>query len=305
MLTAPPMIRLFSYRNARRGFTLAEIIVSVVILGVLGTALTRLMLAQSRLYALQRGKRDARAVGRTSMNLLFSDLRMVHDGADAPGTVMLASPNSLSVKVPYAVGLVCGNAGTATVVSMFPVDSATKAMSKYAGYAWRNRPTKQYAYVPVVDTVLNAPVTPSASPSTCTSTAKIKADTISGRTWGPVDVKPLSATAALQPGAPVFFYENVLYYFFNSTRYPGQRALWRKIEGRTADELVAPFDAGARFKFFVRNVDTSTVTPPTILDSLVGVSLVLTGSSPSTMAGRLPEKSKMETAVLFRNHPGF
>ena len=299
------MMRKFSSRPRRRGFTLAEIIVCVVLLGVLGTALTRLMLAQSRLYALQRAKRDARAVGRASMNLLFSDLRMVHDGADAPGGVSLASPNSLSVKVPYAVGLVCGNVNPNTVVSMFPVDSAARAMAKYAGYAWRNRLTKQYTYVPVVDTVGNAPVTPSSSPSTCTSTAKIKADTVNGRSWGPADVKPQSVTAGTQPGAPVFFFQNILYFFGNSTSFPGKVALFRRIEGRNPEELVAPFDAGARFKFFVRNVDTSTVTPPAVLDSLVGVSLVLTGSSSATMAGRAAEKSRMETAVLFRNHPGF
>jgi len=35
------------------------------------------------------------------------------------------------------------------------------------------------------------------------------------------------------------------------------------------------------------------------------VSFVLTGSSPKDMAGRIAEKSRMETAVLFRNHPGF
>ena len=299
------MIRNISSRAARRGFTLAEIIVCVVLLGVLGTALTRLMLAQSRLYALQRAKRDARAIGRASMNLLFSDLRMVHDGADAPGGVTLASPNSLSVKVPFAVGLVCGNATPNTVVSMFPVDSAAKAMAKYAGYAWRNRLTKQYTYVPVVDTVGNAPVTPSGSVSLCTSTAKIKSDTVSGRAWGPTDLKPQSVTAGTQPGAPVFLYQNILYFFGNSTSFPGKVALFRRIEGRTAEELVAPFDAGARFKFFVRNNDTSTVTPPAVLDSLVGVSLVLTGSSSATMAGRVAEKSRMETAVLFRNHPGF
>jgi prepilin-type N-terminal cleavage/methylation domain-containing protein len=299
------MIRKLSSRPMRRGFTLAEVIVCVVLLGVLGTALTRLMLAQSRLYALQRAKRDARAIGRTSMNLLFSDLRMVHDGADAPGGVTLASPNSLSVKVPYAVGLVCGNVTGSTVVSMLPVDSAARAMAKYAGYAWRNRVTKQYAYVPVTDTVGNAPVTPSTSPSTCTSTAKIKSDTVNGRAWGPVDLKPQSVTAGTQPGAPVFFYQNILYFFGNSTSNPGKVGLFRRIEGRTAEELTAPFDASARFKFFVRNIDTSTVTPPTVLDSLVGVSLVLTGSSSATMAGRVAEKSKMETAVLFRNHPGF
>jgi prepilin-type N-terminal cleavage/methylation domain-containing protein len=299
------MIRLFSSRAVRRaGFTLIEIIVCVVILGVLGSALTRLMLAQSRLATLQRAKRDARAVGRTSMNLLFSDLRMVHDGADAPGGVSLASPNSLSVKVPYAVGLVCGNNSNVTVVNMLPVDSAVRSMAKYAGYAWRNRVTSKYTYVPVVDTVSNSPVT-SSSTSLCFSTAKIKVDTINGRSWGVMDLKPQSVQAGTQPGAPVFVFQNVLYYFGASTTFPGQRAIWRQIEGRNPEELIAPFDAGARFKFFVRNTDTSTVAPPAILDSLVGVSLVLTGSSSSTMAGRAAEKSRMETAVLFRNHPGF
>jgi hypothetical protein len=202
------------------------------------------------------------------------------------------------------VGLVCGNGAAATTVSMFATDSAVRGMAKYAGYAWRNHLTSRYTYVPVLDTVLNAPVTPGSS-STCTSTAKIKTDTVNGRFWGPVDVKPLAVTAGTQPGAPVFFYQNILYFFGGSATFSGKYALYRKVEGRNADELVAPFDAGARFKFFVRNIDTSTVTPPAVLDSLVGVSLVLTGSSSSSMSGRSAEKSKMETAVLFRNHPGF
>jgi hypothetical protein len=238
------------------------------------------------------------------MNLLFSDLRMVHDGGDAPGGVIIASPETLSVRVPYALGLVCGNGLGATTVSMLPADSVVLSMAKYAGFAWRDRASGKYTYVPVVDTVLNAPVT-SLTPTTCTTTAKIASDTIGTRSWAPLDLKPISAPAGVQPGAPAFLYQNITYYFAASTAYPGRIGLWRKVEGRAADELVAPFDGSARFKFFVRSVDTSTVTPPIVLDSLVGVSLVLTGSSPSAIAGRIAEKSRMETAVLFRNHPGF
>ena len=298
------MFMTFSTGARRRaGFSLIEVLACLVILGVLGAAMTRMMLAQSRLYELQRAQRDARAIGRASMNLLFSDLRTVHDGADAAGSVVLASPESLEVRVPYAMGLVCGNNGSATTVSMLVADSAVKAMAKYAGYAYRNRPTGKYVYVPG-DTISNSPVT-SSSLSLCNLTAKIGFDTVAGRTWGALDLKPMNVTAGLQPGAPVFLYQDVTYYFGNSTSYPGRVGLYRLVAGRTPDELVAPFDAGARFKFFVRSVDTSTVTPPAVLDSLVGVSLVLTGSSPSDMAGRTAEKSKMETAVIFRNHPGF
>ena len=290
-----------SIARRRRGFTLAEVIVAVVILGVLGTALTRLMLAQSRLYQLQRAQRDARSIGRTSMNLLFSDLRMVHDGADAPGGVLIASPETLKVRVPYALGLICGTGTGATTISMLPTDSEVVAMANYAGWAWRTRATGKYTYVP--DTQSTPPTT-SNTPLVCTTTAKIKSDTINGRSWAPIDLKPANVAAGLQPGAPMFLYEEVMYWFGPSTTYPGRTALWRQVGTRTPDELVAPFDASARFKFFVRNVDTSTVTPPTVLDSLVGVSLVLTASSPSDMPGRT-DLAKMETAVLFRNHPGF
>jgi prepilin-type N-terminal cleavage/methylation domain-containing protein len=298
------MIRILTSDARRRaGFSLIEVLACLVILGVLGAALTRMMLAQSRLYELQRAQRDARAIGRTSMNLLFSDLRMVHDGADAAGSVIIASPETLEVRVPYAMGLICGNNGSATTISMLAADSAVRAMAKYAGWAWRSRVTGKYTYIPG-DTISNSPVT-SSSLSLCNLTAKIGFDTVAGRTWGALDLKPMTLAAGLQPGAPVFLYQDITYYFGNSNTYPGRLGLYRLVGGRTADELVAPFDAGARFKFFVRSTDTSTVTPPAVLDSLVGVSLVLTGSSPSDMAGRTAEKSKMETAVIFRNHPGF
>jgi len=295
-LSASPM-------RPRTAFSLIEVLACLVILAILGTAMTRMMLAQSRLYELQKAKRDARAVGRTSMNLLFSDLRMVHDGGDAAGSVIIASPETLEVRVPYAMGLVCGNGGSATTVSMLAADSAVRAMAKYAGYAWRSRATNKYTYVPG-DTVSNSP-TSSPSNVLCNTTAKIGFDTVSGRTWGALDLKPMSLAAGLQPGAPVFLYQDVMYYFANSNAYPGRIALYRLVGGRTADEIVAPFDGGSRFKFFVRSTDTSTVLPPASLDSLVGVSIVLTGSSATQVAGRNAENAKMETAVLFRNHPGF
>jgi hypothetical protein len=251
-------------------------------------------------------------VGRTSLNLLFSDLRMAHDGSSAPGSVILASPETLKVRVPYAIGLVCGlgsgsgsgssSSNTPLVVSMFPADSAVRASATYAGYAWYSRLTKQYTYVPLDAALPLLPAT-STNATICTNTARIKTDTLNGRVWGPMDLKPAALTA--QAGAPMFFYQEVMYWFGASTAYTGRIGLWRQATGGSAEELIAPFDNSARFKFYERNVDIPSLTAPAVLDSLVGVDFVLNGASPSNMPGAKPVKNSMETSVFFKNRRGF
>ena len=287
-----------SYMKRRRSaFTLAEVVISMVILGVLGVAMTRMLINESRLFEVQQASREARAVGRSSMNVLFSDLRMVQDGAGAPGTVLVAKADSLKVRVPYAFGVVCGNGVSALTVSMLPADSSIRMAATYAGYAWRNRTNGVYTYVPV-PTPADTPVT-ATSPSTCTTVAMVKSDTIGVRSWPPLDLTPVSPSA--QPGAPLYLYQEVAYWFGASTAYPGRRGLWRQATGGGAEELVAPFDSTSRFKFYIRSTDTPTLTAPVVLDSLVGVAIALNGASVSNIPGRQPVKTRMETSVFFRN----
>jgi prepilin-type N-terminal cleavage/methylation domain-containing protein len=278
-----------------RGFTLIEILVSTVLLAIIGAAMTRMLIAESRQFEINQARKDARAVGRNSMNILFSDLRMAQDGASAPGTILVAKSDSLRLRLPYAFGLVCG-VGSMTTVSMLSADSSVRAAASYAGYAWRSRLTNQYTYVPVATNPL--PLT-SSTPALCTGTAGVRSDTIKGRSWAPLDIMPPAAGA--QPGAPAFLYQEVAYWFGASTAFPGRIGLWREATGGTAEELVAPFDASARFKFYQRSSDTPTLTPPTPLDSLVGVAIVLNGASVSNIPGRAPIKTAMETSVFFRN----
>ena len=74
--------------STRRGFTLAELLVGMVVLGIIGAALSRLLLSQSRFYDLQTQLRRARFVSRTAINAALSDLRMVEaTGGDPAGAV--------------------------------------------------------------------------------------------------------------------------------------------------------------------------------------------------------------------------
>src|SRR5438270_9117816 len=120
--------------TGRRGFTLAELVVGMVVLGVIGGALTRLFLSQSRFYDQQGQLRRARMVSRMAINAALSDLRMV----EATGGLVSATPTQVTMRVPYAIGVVCANTAAQTTVSLWPVDSTVYATAGFSGYGWRD-----------------------------------------------------------------------------------------------------------------------------------------------------------------------
>jgi prepilin-type N-terminal cleavage/methylation domain-containing protein len=282
----------------RRGFSLIEILLAMLILGAVAAGMTRLIVSQTRFYDAESGRRTARTIARSSMNILLSDLRMVHDS----GGIDLAAADGKSIRliVPYRFGLVCGS-GAMTTVSMLPADSATVAQSIYRGYGWRNPGSGRYTLVPTSI----APVI-AATPTTCTGSgageAGIRTVSVAGRTGTILDLSPPSAAAP--PASAVFFYQRIVYRFDASGAYPGRIGLWRDVEGGTSDELMAPFDTSARFRFYVAGSDVSTVSPPA-LDAIRGVEVVLNSQSPKPSAQSGTAQTNMTTSVFFKNVRSF
>jgi prepilin-type N-terminal cleavage/methylation domain-containing protein len=292
-------------RIRRSGFTLNEVLISLVILAIIGSAFTRIITYQTRYFAHQSSLRTARSVARTGTNLLVTDLRAVQDsgGVDSVGL----DGKFVRILVPYRFGLVCGTNGNVTTVSMLPVDSATIAMSVYKGFAWRNATGSsagRYTYVmPADPTTTNIPVT-SPTPDVCTGSgsgqAQIKSVSILTRSSSILDL-PGSASGATV-AAPVFFFQKVSYSFKWSQAYPKAFGLYRNVEGGSDEELFAPFDTlQARFRFYQRGDDTSRVVPPD-KSQIRGLELVLAALSPirsSKSAGQPMEK--VVTSVFFKN----
>ena len=274
-----------------------ELLVATVLLGVLGGALTKLVVGQMRFFDNISTVRDARSVARTSMNVMLSDLRMVQDSG---GLDSVASNGKLiRVLVPYSFGVFCGTAASVSTVSMAPVDSASLAFAKFAGYGWRNWSTARYTIVPTA----TAPVA-SGQATLCTTTAGIKTMTIAGRSGLVLDISPAIAAATNQ-GSAIFFYQKVTYSFASSTLFPGKIGLWRTVSGGVSEELTGPFDASAGFRFYKTGDDTSKTTVPTTAaakDSVRGLDIVLTAIGSRTPAGRTsPSLSKVVTSVFFKN----
>ncbi len=90
-------------RRERTGFTLVELLVGLVIVGIVGASMLRLFLSQNRFYDRQSQQRNARSVARASINYMLSEVRMLETG----GGVAAADAHRVSLRVPYALGLVC------------------------------------------------------------------------------------------------------------------------------------------------------------------------------------------------------
>jgi hypothetical protein len=278
-----------TFNSARRGLSIAELLIGMVILAIVGMGLTRIMVTQARYFDHQKKSNAARNVSRGPLNRVVSDLRMV----EALGGVTAASATSITVRVPYAIGVVCVSQPAGTQISLLPVDSAMFAGPGYTGYAWRNG-AGVYGYVETGS--LNA----AAGDVTLCNTAKIT--TLTADKAKVVRINPkLTDTASL--GTPVFLYRSIKYEFKNSTMLPGTTGLYRTVmTGGSTEELSAPYASDAKFRFFVGSSTTAQDAVPAQLSTLRGLELVMTGTSEKIpIGGTQKEQAPFTTAVFFKN----
>ena len=273
-------------QTSRRGFTLIEMLVAVVILAVIGASLMRLLVTQAHLFQKAAAQRSTRVVTRSAMNMIDSDLRMI----EAKSGIVSATSTALVVRAPYAIGIVCGTVSGATTVSVAPVDSTEWANAGLYGYAWRDT-LGVYTYQEASVVVTNG--------SAANCTAQSITTLPNGRVVSVTPALPAAATA----GTPVFFEEQVRYEFKASVAVPGATGLWRTVVKTGAtEELVTPFTSSAAFKFYSLNADTSQVAVPSPLSNIRGIEFVLTARSETAPGGQAqPESTQVNTAVFFRN----
>ena len=277
--------------STRRGFTLAELLIGMVILGIIGVALSTLILSQSRFYDNQAQRRRARFVSRAAVNAALSDLRMV----EATNGIVSATPTQVVVRVPYAMGIACGHAGAVETVALFPSDSTLYANAGFTGFAWRDS-LGSYTYVEAGVTLgVGVAATCNAANVTVLPTGRVV-------TVSPVGF-PGTYPVVTEIGSPILLYQRMTYEFKASSAMPGRTALWRTIQatGQT-DELVAPFDTSAKFRFFVINSDTAQNAVPAPVTNIRGFELNFNAQSDRVSEGSgALNSSQVVTAVFFNN----
>jgi prepilin-type N-terminal cleavage/methylation domain-containing protein len=282
----------------RRGFTLTELLMSLMVMAILGVALTRILINDSRFVSRQDAMLASRQSARAALNTVLAELAMVGDFA-----VLAATRDSLTVRVPYAFGISCRAPTTTTkVVSLMPVDSLVWASMTSPGIYWRTR-TGNYTLV-------------TSSPLTITSnladSTYCRSDSVRFVPGGKIiRIAGLATAQVPESIAVIQMYQLITYKFAASTDLPGRIGLWRRLSGATAEEIVTPFDTSARFAYLVGGPSAATLALRTTtiaaasLDSVRGVELRLNAASENTAQGTAaPQVFRLRTRVRFANKTG-
>jgi len=267
----------------RTGSMLTELVVAMLVTGVIGAAITGLMVNQSRFFQDQEGQASARRVARAGTSMLLADLRMVENNG-----VLAAAPDSFTILVPYWMGVVCGPAAGSTIAAMQPVDSVMRAEAGHNGYAFVDSTWAVHYVIP-------GGTIGTGSAAVCTGQG---VDTIPRGS-----VISIGGTAAgANPGSPVFLVHALTYAIRPSASVTGRLGVFRTVVSRNlTEELAAPFDSTATFRYFT-SPTAPPVTSPSPLSSVIGIQLELVGfNERSGIAQGRTQRAPLLTSVFFGN----
>jgi hypothetical protein len=285
----------------RTGLTLVELLVALTVTTIAGAALIQVMLAQNRASGTNEAWRVARAVSRGSLNRLLADLRV----AEAEGALdaLTVDGHDITLRVPYAMGVAC-NTTLPMAVTMLPVDNTQWSAAHFAGFAWRDGTTSAYHYRTVSGN--SATIFTPGTMAVCTAAAiaTLPAAAGSGTAGRVVNLNASSiGIGAPSVGMNVFVYQQVRYQFAPSTALPGRIALWRTVlNGGPTEELAAPFDSSARFRFYVVGSTVAQTSVPIPISLTRGIEIHLDGTSELAPAGSTePKRVQLTTSIWFKN----
>ena len=264
----------------RRGFSLIELLIAMAIIGIIGAGMVRLLTSQMRFFQRSSNAADARSVSRNAINIMRNEFRMIE-----PGGITAATPTSITVRLPYRMGIFCSN----STGTFMPLDSLIGATAVIQGYASRAMTgTGAWTYVATT----TAPAT--GLDADCTG-----APTIALIPGG--STLSLSPALASTSGTPLMLYQTVTYSLAASTIAPGRTALWRTVTGGATEELAVPFDATSVFRYYV-GAATSQAAAPATLSTISGIEMVLLGESERNSPGtNAPETQTARVSIFLRN----
>lgn len=111
----------------RRGFSLAELIITLGILGVIGIIVSRLMLGQQRFYQRTSERIEMRRELRSAMSLIPADLRSI---SSSGGDLTMFTRDSIQFRAVIGASMIC-NRNSNTQIDIPPLNMARNTLTSW------------------------------------------------------------------------------------------------------------------------------------------------------------------------------
>lgn len=195
----------------RRGFTIVELLVAMVITSLLVGVIFQLIQGQGRYVSVQSSKEEVQQNSRAAVELIGSELRTVPGG----NGIEVAKEDEISIRAARFWGVVCvgTNGGNTVTLRMPKLAGASYALNlgtRFAANVGDNELTPEWTSSPRVTAIGNPITTPPASCRVANQTVlpagvEVRQITLSGLPLGSVlGNEP-------QPGDPAYVYDLVTY----------------------------------------------------------------------------------------------
>jgi prepilin-type N-terminal cleavage/methylation domain-containing protein len=264
---------------SRHGFSMIEMLVVIVVLGIIGGALTRSMLTMQRGTERQTQQADMQSDLRASAGLIPAELREVAAGID----ILAATPDSVAYRAMRNTAFVC-SVPAANQVTL--LDATT--------YGYRDINTNDWIFVygegdpaETADDQWNAYDITAVSATTCGGAAATLL------TLNPnLVVMPV-------PGAPVRTFETMTLKLYTSDGrgWLGARSM---SAGEPIQPVLGPLDAGTGLQFVYRDAAGADLGAAPVLADIRGIDVVVLGETDYAVSTGYDSRSIRQDSVSVR-----
>lgn len=263
--------------RSKRGFTLVELMVALVIAGILVAIIFQFLVGQVRFSRLQTAREEVQQNARIAVDVISSDLRAV--GRQG---IVAAGSDAIAFRTPRAWGLVCGYSGGSLAV-IFPA-AAVPALKTGS-----DQLTIGAATYPVTDVTSDG----TNAANVCNTNVKpIPVAAASERRARLYDGAP----SGLLPRQDVYVYDQVAYDVGGST-VTGIPGLWIR---RNGQPLVGPLPASVGLSLVYQDSLGNTLPNPPNLNAIARVRVVVRANSQAKFNNQAQNDTD-STIVYLRN----
>jgi prepilin-type N-terminal cleavage/methylation domain-containing protein len=296
--------------DRRAGYTLVELLVTLVISGIVVGALFQALLGQGRFARYIGAREEVQQNARVGVEMISSELRGVLQGG-----IVQAEPHRLRFRVPRAWGILCNGiargAGAQAAWVRFPAGMLpSSGLDASRGWGVAVAQTANPSIPPGADEWRTAsPLATTSTVNVCVTNLGAAAN-VEERGFSATGlVPPDSPAPVVPPGSMVALFEEVTY---DTGEETGTGARWvrRSVAYSVSGvpdlrPLVGPLPGEESLLFRYFDAQDGEIAPPTLLtqagrDAIASIRVTVATQSTARFSGQ-PQVDSASTRVVFRN----